>query len=141
MKMKILFVLLFINSLCCAADQEAQEIKQLLNSQVEAWNRGDLDDFVKPYDDSGRLVFIGASGPVRNPQVLKDRYEKRYGEGQNEFGKLSFSETQVELLDEKVARVYGRWSLQQKEEITSGWFSLILYKTAQGWRIIHDHSS
>ena len=142
MKLQFLFCLLFMTAcVCFGADQDVQEIERLMNSQAEAWNRGDLEGFVRPYDDTGRLIFIGSSGPVRSPQALKESYEKRYGEGKNEFGKLSFSETHVDLLDQNVARAYGRWAVQQKEKSLSGWFSLILYKTAQGWRIIHDHSS
>lgn len=142
MKTKILFcALIMISSVCLAADEEVQRIQQMLNEQAGAWNRGDLEKFIRAYDDDGRLVFIGSSGVIRSPRELKEKYEKKYGEGKSEFGTLSFSEVQVELLAKNVARAYGRWAVQQKADNPSGWFSLILYKTGKGWRIIHDHSS
>jgi uncharacterized protein (TIGR02246 family) len=117
------------------------EITALLERQDQAWNRGDLDGFLQPYDDSGKLVFIGSTGAIRNRGQLKEKYEKKYKVGGADFGKLTFSELQVEDLGDGIARAWGRWQVEQNDTKASGWFSLILMKTAEGWRIIHDHSS
>jgi len=117
------------------------EITAMLHEQDAAWTRGDLDGFMKPYDDTGELAFMTSDGPLRSYQALKERYEKRYKTGANDFGKLTFSDLQVELLAPDVARAYGKWMVEQKDKTLSGWFTLILKKTATGWKIIHDHSS
>ena len=96
---------------------------------------------MKLYDQSGKLVFMTSDGPLRSYQTLEERYKKRYGTGQNDFGKLTFSDLQVEELAKGVARAYGKWTVAQKDKTLSGWFTLILMKTRSGWRIIHDHSS
>ena len=116
------------------------EITQLLKAQDEAWNRGDLDGFIAPYDDSGKLVFM-SSVIIHNPKELKERYEKRYKDGQADFGKLTFSDLQVEELAPGLARAWGKWNVQQKDKASSGYFTLILQKRNGQWRIIHDHSS
>jgi len=117
------------------------EIIGLLKEQDAARSRGDLDGFMKYYDSTGELVFIGSSGPIRSSQVMKDGYEERYKKGKSDFGKLSFSDLEVEELAPGLARAWGKWLVEQKDQKLSGWFSLIWKKTPAGWRIIHDHSS
>lgn len=141
--MRIFFAVILVFTaigLVQGADLKA-EIAAVLQQQDEAWNRGDLNGFMEFYDNSGELVFIGASGAVRSRQTMKERYEARYKSGQSDFGKLTFSQLEVEELTDGIVRAWGKWMVEQKEQKSSGWFTLILKKTPAGWRIIHDHSS
>ena len=123
------------------AEKEAGHAIALISqSCADAWNRGDLDGFLQPYDDSGRLVFVSTS-VIRSAAELEQKYKKRYGAGGADFGKLSFSELQVEELVPGLARAWGKWTVQEKSKKSSGWFTLILQKEENRWRIIHDHSS
>lgn len=137
--------LVLIGALMLAANVLAgnavEDITKMLREQDAAWTRGDLDGFMSCYDRSGALVFMTTDGPLRSYEALKARYEKRYKTGANDFGKLTFSDLQVEVLSAGIARAYGKWTVEQKDQTLSGWFSLILKKTAAGWKIIHDHSS
>jgi ketosteroid isomerase-like protein len=142
MKMKlIVLVMLFLSLRLLEAGSAKEEITAILEEQDAAWNRGDLDSFMKPYDDTAELVFIGANGPIRSSKVMKEGYEARYKTGQSDFGKLTFSQLEVEELAANLARAWGKWKVEQNEKILSGWFSLILRKKSDGWKIIHDHSS
>ena len=136
----ILFVLIFLVSSASYGGDTATEIRQLLKEQDEAWNRGDLDGFIAPYDDTNHLVFV-SSVVIRSAKELKERYEKRYKSGKADFGKLSFSDLQVEELAPGLARAWGRWTVEQDNKKSAGWFTLILQKKADQWRILHDHSS
>lgn len=137
---KILFLLLFISITALVFADSTAEITQLLKQQDEAWNHGDLDGFIAPYDDTGKLVFV-SSVVIRSSKELKERYEKRYKTGKADFGKLTFSDLQVEELAPGLARTWGKWSVEQKDKASSGFFTLILQKREGRWRIIHDHSS
>jgi ketosteroid isomerase-like protein len=139
---KILMLLILVLGLAgfVFADVKS-EIIPLLKEQDAAWSRGDLDGFMKYYDPSSELVFMGSTGPVRSAQVLKDYYDKKYKKGNGDFGKLTFSDLEVEELAPGIARAWGKWLVEQKDQKLSGWFSLIWKKTPAGWRIIHDHSS
>ncbi len=64
MRIIIPCIFLFFSTSCFASDVTT-EITQLLKDQDEAWNRGDLEGFVRPYEDSGNLVFVSDCG---NPQ-------------------------------------------------------------------------
>ncbi len=139
MKSLLFLVLLLSSSFIYAETKE--EITSMLKEQDAAWNRGDLDAFMKPYDTTGELVYIGSSGPMRSAKAMKERYEARYKKGESDFGKLTFSDLQVEDLGPGLARAWGKWLVEQKDQKQTGWFSLILKKTNDGWKIIHDHSS
>ena len=138
---RIIVILLLISVPLWAGDLKA-EITALLEAQDAAWNRGDLEAFMKTYDESAELVFIGSSGPMRDWKVMKDRYEKRYRSGSGaDLGKLTFSRLEVEPLAKGLARAWGRWEVQQGEKRSGGWFTLILKKKQGAWKVIHDHSS
>ena len=141
MERNIFFLIAFFFTVSSFAADIATEITQLLKEQSEAWNRGDLEAFVSPYDDSGKLVFV-STVVIRSPEELRERYEKRYkSEETSDFGTLSFSDLQVQELAPGLARTWGRWNVVQKGKTSSGWFTLILQKSGDHWRIIHDHSS
>jgi ketosteroid isomerase-like protein len=136
----LLLIFLFGLASIVFADAKS-EIIPLLKEQDAAWSRGDLDGFMKYYDSSSELVFMGSNGPVRSAQTLKEYYDKKYKKGTADFGKLTFSDLEVEELAPGLARAWGKWLVEQKDQKLSGWFSLIWKKTPAGWRIIHDHSS
>jgi len=138
----LLLVFIFVLSAdFLSAEDVKGEVTALLKEQDEAWNRGDLDGFLKYYDHTGELVFIGSTGEIRDYQVLKQKYVKRYKTADANFGKLTFSDLKVDELSKGLVRAWGKWQVDQKSETQSGWFSLIFRKTPEGWRIIHDHSS
>jgi len=71
------------------------------------------------------------------------RYQKRYSTTAR-MGALLFSDLDVRLLDETHAVTTGRFRLQRAPDAggpAEGWFTLILVKGANGWKIIHDHTS
>jgi ketosteroid isomerase-like protein len=116
-------------------------IQRLLDDQAAAWNKGDLVGFMKGYLESERLSFFGGNTKTFGWKATLERYQKKYqGEGK-EMGKLSFEELSIEMLGNDHALVRGRFRLQLKKDNPTGIFTLILCKTPDGWRIIHDHTS
>jgi beta-aspartyl-peptidase (threonine type) len=116
-------------------------IRKVLDAQVAAWNKGDLDGFMAGYWQSPDLSFFAGGTKLRGWQATLDRYRKKYqGEGR-EMGKLTFSELDVELLGADAALVRGRWQLALKKDNPGGLFTLIFRRLPAGWRIVHDHTS
>jgi beta-aspartyl-peptidase (threonine type) len=70
-----------------------------------------------------------------------DRYVKKYKSEGKEMGKLTFSELKIEMLASDSAFVRGRFQLVMEKDKPTGLFTLIFQKTADGWRIVHDHTS
>ncbi len=114
------------------------EIYKLLNSQVEAWNNGDIKGFMEGYEKSDSLQFITRRGRTLGWQNVLDNYTKHYP-SQKEMGHLNFKNLIVKNLSDSLAQVYGNWELL-KDSAVGGNFSLIMKHQPQGWKISIDHT-
>jgi hypothetical protein len=119
---------------------EAAGALEVLRLQEEAWNRGDLRGFMAWYHHSRDTSFSSATGTIRGWDTVLARYQERYPDRRS-MGTLAFSEVEEVPLGERAALVTGRWRLLREGDTPSGVFSLVLWKFAEGWRIIHDHTS
>lgn len=115
-------------------------ITAVLNEQQAAWNRGDVEAFMKGYWDSPDLTFAGSSGITRGFQPVLDHYRKSYPD-QNAMGHLDFSQLQVHPLGNAAALVLGRWHLTRASGEMGGVFTLVFQRFPEGWKIVHDHTS
>ncbi len=123
------------------ADAKAEAaIRAVLDTQRDAWNRGDLEGYMDGYDRSPRTEFVGGDTITRGWQTVLDRYKKNYN-SREKMGVLTFSEVEVTMLSKDAALVLGRWHLKRANDEPHGTFSLLFRKTRAGWRIVHDHSS
>ena len=122
---------------------QSDEIRALLKNSEEAWNRGDLAAMVSYYQDSPETTFVGREVTRGGVQAILERYRRTYPT-RDAMGKLTFSEIEIRTLTPEVALATGKFELKRAAASggdTSGRFTLILRRTAAGWRIIHDHSS
>ncbi len=117
-------------------------IRQVLQSQVDAWNHHDLDAFMAGYWNSPELTFFSGATVTRGWQPTLDRYRKKYQSPGSEMGKLEFQDLQVEMLGPKSAFVRGKFLLTLSDgKQPHGLFTLVFRQFPEGWHIIHDHSS
>lgn len=123
--------------------QSLQEaIRHLLLSQVEAWNRGDLEGFMRGYWNSPELTFYSGTTITKGWAPTLARYKQRYQSEGREMGKLEFQDLDIDLLSRRSAVVSGKWHLTMKNGQTPhGLFTLVLKRMPEGWRIVHDHTS
>ena len=124
-----------------AKEQEAS-IRAILQSQIAAWNRGDLEGFMAGYWNSPNLTFFSAAKETQGWQTTLERYRKNYQWGDAEMGKLEFSDLQLDMLGPQSAFVRGQFHLALSNgKQPHGLFTLIFREFPEGWRIVHDHSS
>ena len=116
------------------------EIQSVLTAQQDAWNRGDIDDFMNGYARSASTVFISEDEVRRGWETVRDRYRIKYSD-RAKMGTLSFSEIEVTMLSPDAAVVLGRWRLKRGNDEPHGRFTLIFKHLPEGWRIVHDHTS
>jgi uncharacterized protein (TIGR02246 family) len=122
-----------------AFDAES-EIKAVLDTQVESWNRGDIPTFVTTYADN--CIFVGKKLSQGRAQLL-DRYQKTYPT-RAAMGHLTFNSLAIHLLDENVAIVTAEWHLDRSSDgggPVGGLFSLVFHREKTGWKIALDHTS
>lgn len=118
----------------------ARAVRAVLDRQVEAWNRRDLEGFMSGYWNSAELSFYSNGTKTSGWQGALDRYRQRYqGEGR-EMGTLDFADLQIEVLSARSAFVRGRYHLKLTTGDASGLFTLIFRQFADGWKIVHDHT-
>jgi ketosteroid isomerase-like protein len=138
----LLFLLAF--ALPCkdvaAAVEPGAEIRAVMNAQVAAWNRGDIDGFMAGYARSDKTEFVSGDKVTRGWQTVRDRYRKKY-DSREKMGRLTFSEIQITPLAADAAIVLGRWRLVRQKDNPHGLFTLLFRRTPAGWRIVHDHTS
>ncbi len=113
---------------------------KVLETQRQAWNRGDLETFMQAYWKSDSLVFVGSSGPTYGWQNTLDNYKKSYS-GKAGMGELTFKILKVELLNKQNAFVLGGWHLKREKDEPAGYFTLWFKQIAGRWVIVCDHSS
>ncbi|HKP11083.1 MAG TPA: nuclear transport factor 2 family protein [Blastocatellia bacterium] len=116
-------------------------ILAVLDKQVAAWNRHDLEGFMAGYRNSEKLSFYSGGIKTSGWTTTLERYRNRYqGEG-HEMGRLEFTDLEVETLGPDSAFVRGHWNLKMSGGDQGGLFTLIFRKFGDGWKIIHDHTS
>jgi hypothetical protein len=57
------------------------------------------------------------------------------------MGHLEFKDLAVEPMNSQAVIIRGRWVLTEISEPTGGLFTILVKKTAAGWRVVHDHTS
>jgi len=137
--------LLFLLGLTSASGQtkaakDAKAIQTVLDAQVAAWNRGDIEGFMDGYEHSDKTVFVGGDNVTRGWQTVLDRYKRNY-DTREKMGTLKFSDLEITALGNDGALVLLRWHLQRAKDEPHGRSTLIMRRTKKGWKIIHDHSS
>jgi len=121
-------------------DASRAPILAVLAEQQAAWNRGDVDEFMKGYWNSPEVSFAGSSGVTRGYEAVLTRYRKNYPDTKA-MGHLEFSEVEVRPLGKDAAFVLGRWHLTRESGESGGVFTLVFQRFAGGWKIVHDHTS
>ncbi|MDD5544289.1 MAG: nuclear transport factor 2 family protein [Acidobacteriia bacterium] len=138
-----------------APTKAEDEIRTVLQRQVEAWNRGDLEGFMQGYWDSPDLIFTSGGNVRRGWQTTLDRYKQTYPD-KSQMGTLSFDNLEIHLLGTSGRTnlaasstvVFGKWKLTRANDTPHGVFTLVLErfpstpgKKDGGWKIVHDHTS
>lgn len=115
-------------------------VRAVLEAQSDAWNRGDIEGFLDGYARSPDIVFVSGDKVMRGWQTVLDYYKQSYNSPEK-MGKLTFSELEITPLGSDAAIVLGRWHLKRVEDEPRGRFTLLLRRTEQGWKVVHDHTS
>jgi len=132
------FILLFYS--CCLLAQDKEAVLKVLETQRQAWNRGDIDTYMQGYWKSDSLVFVGKAAPVYGWESTLQRYKKTYP-GKAAMGQLTFDIIQVKVLDNHNAFILGGWHLKREKDTLGGYFTLWFRKINGEWKIVCDHTS
>lgn len=123
-----------------AADSIA--ILKLINTQVNAWNDGDIDTFMQTYWQSDSLRFASGGNVRQGWDETIARYKTTYPDRAT-MGVLNFEDLDIKQLAPTWTMVFGRYRLTREAPLSNatGLFTLLLEKKAGNWIIVHDHTS
>jgi ketosteroid isomerase-like protein len=125
-----------------AVAASAAGVRAVLDKQVEAWNRGDLEGFMAGYWNSPDLVFQSGATLTRGWQATRERYRRRYQAEGKEMGRLRFQDLEVQVLSSDAAFIRGKWHLTMRDgSEPGGLFTLLARRIGGEWKIVHDHTS
>ena len=122
--------------------QAELDVVKVLLAQERAWNDGNMDGFTAGYKNSPDTLFIGGS-VTRGFDGMAASYKKNYPDRAT-MGRLTFSDLEPHLLDDRFAVLTGHFALERDKKHggnATGIFSLVLEKTPDGWKIILDHTT
>ncbi len=131
---------LFFYNITLAQQNEVFRIQSVMNKQVSAWNRGNIEEFMEGYWKSDSLKFIGKNGITHGWEATLNKYRKGYP-SKEDMGQLHFSDLVYQRLCNNYFLVTGSWHLMRKKDKLSGWFSLFFKKIGKNWFIVIDHTS
>jgi ketosteroid isomerase-like protein len=140
--MRKLFFAFFLLTTSLAFTQSKDEIaiRGILEMQTTAWNRGDIEGFMKGYWESDSLMFIGKSGVTYGWSNTLKNYKKNYPDT-TAMGKLAFNLIEVKELSKEYYHITGKWFLKRSIGDIGGHYTLLFRKINGRWVIISDHSS
>ncbi|MES1245441.1 MAG: polysaccharide deacetylase family protein [Acidobacteriota bacterium] len=136
-------------------EKALEEVRTLIRTQVEAWNRGDVEAFTAGYAEDA--AFLSPSGLTRGRDEVLARYRKRYPD-RKAMGRLSLEPIEMrpaagteftELGGARPSRVHGvsvaaRWEIAYPDEPgkkpASGLTLIVFRRTLAGWEIVQDAS-
>ncbi len=139
----VLAVLVAISSRSPAADARPGDaaIAAFLERSAHDWNYGTLDDFMRGYENSPDTLYVSSSSVIHGYAAIRAHYASRYGNDRSSRGVLSFSDPLQRTFGSDDAVVVAHWHLALRDGgRLTGIFSLVLHRSAAGWRIVVDHS-
>jgi uncharacterized protein (TIGR02246 family) len=124
-----------------AASDVPAHLVRLMHESAAAWNRQDLEEFLSTY--SNDAVFMG-DPPTIGLDSIRARYQRSYFAPGKPRLQLAFDELRTTMLGPNHALMTGRCILTNPAEnnkTSTCRFTLIWERRADGWKMIHDHSS
>ena len=133
-------------TLACAPSTEdpsalTAELEAQFTRSAEAWTSGRLDDFMADYAQESTTTFVSGGNVERGYEWIRGHYAPLFEPGARRDS-LRFERLVARPLAPGVAMVTARFILFRNDTITaSGPFTLVMAKRANGWKILHDHTS
>ncbi|MBN1388870.1 MAG: nuclear transport factor 2 family protein [Bacteroidales bacterium] len=119
---------------------DRDEIINTFMATKDAWNEGNLEEFMKGYNQSDDIAFVGASGPTYGYEATLKRYINVYP-NLEAMGKLDFEVLKLYKIDTRTAIMIGKFYLTRTIGDQQGYYTLVWQKIDDNWKIISDHSS
>lgn len=141
--LSILLLVPFLFSFSNYQDDEAikKELLADLAKSAEYWNKGDVDAYMNIcYPQREDILMQSTNARMYGYKKIYNMYVKLFPDA-DKRGVLSFSEAEITVINFDTAMEIGKYTLEYKDgKKRSGYFTCLLKKFPDGWKIVHDHS-
>ena len=118
---------------------DAAAIKAVFDTTAAGWNRGELPVYLSAYVDSATAM--GSTGLVRGVRGIEEQMRSGFWRTGRPLQSLSYDHLEIRPIGPDQAIATGQYILTGGGRPNrTGWFTTIWVRTAQGWRMVHDHS-
>jgi uncharacterized protein (TIGR02246 family) len=119
--------------------KDEQQIRLLLNSTAEGWNKGDLAQYLSVYTPDA--TEMRPTGPAGGVEAIEQTMKGGFWKTGKPLQVLRYESVVVRMLGKEGALVTGQFVLSgANRPDRTGWFTSVWTKTKAGWKMIHDHS-
>ena len=138
-RLLILITILFSGSSAFSQSADEKLILKVIEDEVVAWNRGDIEAYVQFYtpDDSCRMIY--RSGITYGRDSILAFYKKNWPK--ERMGVLTLDQTTMEKVSNTYYFVTGRFTVVTGGETIRGRYSSLMKKVNGKWYIYTDHSA
>ena len=117
------------------------EMELLFDRSARDWNAGNLEGFMSDYARESTTSYVSGGAVRYGYDRIREVYAGRFAPGASRDS-LRFETLAARPLGERHALVTARFVLHRDGQTTaSGPFSIVMERRADGWKILHDHTS
>lgn len=120
--------------------KDTEAITKVLHQQAKDWSNASIEAFMKGYEKTDNLLFVGKSGITKGWQQTLDRYKKSYPT-KDHTGNLTFNVLEVQPINNEAYILVGEFHLKRAVGKADGIFTLVFKKINDEWKVISDHTS
>ena len=137
---KLFLLLILAGCTAGSVSNSDDDIRMLLDMQVDAWNNGDVEGYMTGYWHSDSTIFVSGGNKLSGYDSVLARYKRSYP-NREAMGQLTFKDLEIIPLSKDASIARGIWRLERKADEPWGRFTLLIERKAEGWRIVYDHTS
>ncbi|WP_299985104.1 nuclear transport factor 2 family protein [uncultured Pontibacter sp.] len=117
------------------------EVKQALDGQVAAWNKGELENAMDFYWESPDMLWISRNGTEKGWQEVLEMFQTDFTD-RSKMGEYTYEPLHIEQVGPEAVYYVYRWKIDLQGKKLMGGVSSQLWKKVEGrWVITSEHAS
>lgn len=118
-----------------------QEVKQALEGQVSAWNKGDLETAMAFYWNSPEMLWVSKNGTEKGYREVYEMFLQDFTD-RSQMGTYTYEPLHIEQVSEEAVYFVLRWKIELHGKQLMGGVSSQLWKKLGGrWVVTSEHAS
>jgi ketosteroid isomerase-like protein len=130
-----------VSSFTMPKGDAVQEVKQALEGQIAAWNKGDLETAMTFYWNSPEMLWISKGGTEKGYQEVYDMFLQDFTD-RSKMGVYSYEPLHIEQVSREAVFFVFRWKIELDGKRLMGGVSSQVWKKLNGrWVVTSEHAS